>query len=89
MPLFRFGLHCGERFRYEYDFTADWTLDIRLEKALPLIKTGLFRYVSVEAEQRRRKTVLEPGIIWSAWTAISISRPSKSSESWLRRRGDF
>ncbi len=35
MPLFRFGLHCGERFRYEYDFTADWTLDIRLEKALP------------------------------------------------------
>jgi Plasmid pRiA4b ORF-3-like protein len=35
VPLFRFGLHCGERFRYEYDFTADWTLDIRLEKALP------------------------------------------------------
>ena len=35
MPLFRFGLHCGERFRYEYDFTADWTLDIRIEKALP------------------------------------------------------
>jgi hypothetical protein len=34
VPLFRFGLHCGERFRYEYDFTADWTLDIRLEKAL-------------------------------------------------------
>jgi len=29
--LGRFGLHCGERFRYEYDFTADWTLDIRLE----------------------------------------------------------
>jgi hypothetical protein len=35
VPLFRFGLHCGERFRYEYDFTADWALDIRLEKALP------------------------------------------------------
>ena len=29
VPLSRFGLHCGERFRYEYDFTADWTLDIR------------------------------------------------------------
>ena len=35
VPLSRFGLHCGERFRYEYDFTADWRLDIRLEKALP------------------------------------------------------
>jgi Plasmid pRiA4b ORF-3-like protein len=27
VPLSRFGLHCGERFRYEYDFTADRTLD--------------------------------------------------------------
>ena len=35
VPLCRFGLHCGERFRYEYDFTVDWALDIRLEKALP------------------------------------------------------
>src|SRR4051812_26488517 len=24
VPLSRFRLHCGERFRYEYDFTADW-----------------------------------------------------------------
>jgi Plasmid pRiA4b ORF-3-like protein len=35
IPLSRFRLHCGERFRYEYDFTADWKLDIRLEKLLP------------------------------------------------------
>ncbi len=35
VPLFRFPLHCGERFRYEYDFTADWKLDIRLERVLP------------------------------------------------------
>jgi hypothetical protein len=35
VPLSRFHLHCGERFRYEYDFTADWKLDIRLEKVLP------------------------------------------------------
>jgi hypothetical protein len=34
VPLSRFGLHCGERFRYEYDFTANWKLDIRLERAL-------------------------------------------------------
>src|ERR1700736_1361386 len=34
VPLSRFRLHCGERFRYEYDFTADWKLDIRLEGAL-------------------------------------------------------
>jgi hypothetical protein len=32
VPLSRFGLRCGERFRYEYDFTADWTLP---EKGLP------------------------------------------------------
>src|ERR1700740_297394 len=34
-PFPAFRLHCGERFRYEYDFTADWKLDIRLEGALP------------------------------------------------------
>jgi len=36
VPLSRFQLHCGERFRYEYDFIANWKLDIRLEKRLPL-----------------------------------------------------
>jgi len=36
VPLSRFRLHSGERFRYEYDFTADWKLNIRLERALPL-----------------------------------------------------
>jgi Plasmid pRiA4b ORF-3-like protein len=35
VPLSRFRLHWGERFRYEYDFTADWKLDIRLERVLP------------------------------------------------------
>jgi Plasmid pRiA4b ORF-3-like protein len=35
VPLSRFRLHRGERFRYEYDFTADWRLDVRLEQALP------------------------------------------------------
>src|SRR5258708_33229305 len=34
VPLSRFRLHCGERFRFEYDFTADWKFDIRLEGAL-------------------------------------------------------
>ena len=62
MPLSRFRLHCGERFRYEYDFTADWKLDIRLERALPLIQNALFRHASTEGELRRRKIVLEPGI---------------------------
>jgi Plasmid pRiA4b ORF-3-like protein len=35
VPLSRFRLHRGERFRYEYDFTADWKLDLRLERAVP------------------------------------------------------
>jgi hypothetical protein len=30
-----FGLHCGERFRYVYDFGAYWECDIRLETLLP------------------------------------------------------
>jgi hypothetical protein len=34
VPLSRFRLHRGERFRYEYDFTADWQLDLRLERVL-------------------------------------------------------
>ena len=42
VPLSRFRLRCGERFRYEYDFTADWKLDVRLERALPFdSKRGL------------------------------------------------
>jgi hypothetical protein len=35
VPLSRFRLHGGEHFRYEYDFTADWQLNLRLERALP------------------------------------------------------
>jgi len=35
VPLSRFRLHGGERFRYEYDFTAAWQLDLRLERVLP------------------------------------------------------
>jgi Plasmid pRiA4b ORF-3-like protein len=35
VPLSRFRLHRGERFRYEYDFTADWQLNLRLERVLP------------------------------------------------------
>jgi hypothetical protein len=30
-----FGLHQGERFRYEYNFFAQWQCDIRLESRLP------------------------------------------------------
>jgi hypothetical protein len=35
VPLSRFRLHRGERFRYEFDFTAGWQWDIRLEEVLP------------------------------------------------------
>jgi hypothetical protein len=35
LPLSRFRLHPRESFRYEYDFTANWRVDIRLEKILP------------------------------------------------------
>jgi hypothetical protein len=39
VPLSHFRLHRGERFRYKYDFTADWKLDLRLERALPFDPT--------------------------------------------------
>ena len=35
VPLSRFRLHPRESFRYEYDFTAHWRVDIRLEEILP------------------------------------------------------
>jgi len=60
-----------------------WTFGSR--RLCPLIKIGLFRYALVEAELRRRKTALEPGIIWSASIVTSIGCPSKNSELWLRR----
>ena len=50
VPLSRFRLHWGERFRYEYDFMADWKLDIRLERARPfnpnraLLRQQVFTY---------------------------------------------
>jgi hypothetical protein len=72
--LSRFGLHCGERFHYEYASRpiGHWTFGLR--RLFPLIKIGLFRYTSAEAELHLRKTALERGITWSAWTATSISR---------------
>jgi hypothetical protein len=36
VPLSCFRLHLREYFRYEYDFTAHWQVQIRLEKILPL-----------------------------------------------------
>jgi hypothetical protein len=35
VPLSRFRLHPRESFRYEYDFMANWRVDIRLEEILP------------------------------------------------------
>lgn len=70
VPLSRFRLHCGERFRYEYDFTAGWALDVRLEQVRPWdpkfsgpVCTGALR----------RKTVPGPRIIWSGWTSTDAT----------------
>ena len=35
VPLSRFRLHPRESFRYEYDWIANWRVDIRLEEILP------------------------------------------------------
>ena len=36
VTLSDFRLHPRERFRYEYDFTAGWQIEIRLDKILPM-----------------------------------------------------
>jgi len=42
VPLSRSVCIAASAFRYEYDFTADWKLDVRLERALPFdSKRGL------------------------------------------------
>jgi len=89
VPLSRFRLHCGERFRYEYDFMADWKLDIRWSELCLLIPTALFHPVSAEAELRRPKTALEPWIISSGWIGTEATCPSMSSTSWLKPCGGF
>ena len=40
--LYGLHLHCGERFRYVYDFGAYWECDIRLEALLPLARRHLY-----------------------------------------------
>jgi hypothetical protein len=89
VPLRRFGLHCGERFRYEYDFTADWRLDIRLEKALPF---GQDRALPLCIGGSR---AAPPENCPGAWDYLErldrhkYQPPSKNSESWLRQCSDF
>jgi hypothetical protein len=51
VPLSHFRLHPRESFRYEYDFTANWRVDIRLEEILPQDQR-FCRFV--RAEERRR-----------------------------------
>src|SRR6201997_928788 len=89
VPLSRFRLHCGERFRYEYDFMGDWKLDIRLEGLCRLIQNALFRHASTEGELRRRKIVLEPGIISSGWIGTEATFPSTRCSSWSKPCGGF
>jgi hypothetical protein len=78
VPLSRFRLHCGEGFHYEYDFMADWKLDIRLERALPLDPNRTLPSCVGEAERRRPKTALEPWIISSGWIGTEATCPSMS-----------
>jgi hypothetical protein len=79
VPLSRFGLHCGERFRYAYDFTADWTLDIRLEKALPFDQN---RALPLCIGGSRAAPPEDCAGAWDYLERLdrhSISRPSKNS----------
>jgi hypothetical protein len=89
VPLSRFRLHCGERFRYEYDFMADWKLDIRLERALPFNPDRALPSCIGGSRAARPKTALEPWIILSGWIGTEATCPSMSSTSWLKPCGGF
>lgn len=59
VPLSRFRLHSREYFRYVYDFTADWKVDIRLEEILLSIRGALCRFAAAEEERHRAKNAPE------------------------------
>ena len=58
--LSRFRLHDGERFRYEYDFTAGWVLDVRLERAFDWDAKRTLPVCRADVGPRRRMTVAGP-----------------------------
>src|SRR5712691_3706248 len=53
---------------------GSWTFG--LSGLCPLIQNALFRHASMEGELRRRKIVLEPGIISSGWIGTEATFPS-------------
>src|SRR5438132_6319172 len=56
-----FYLHCGERFRYVYDFGAHWECEIRLEALLPLVSRRIYP-VCIGG-----KRAVPPEDCWGAW----------------------
>src|SRR3954454_23167680 len=74
VPLSCFRLHLREHFRYEYDFTAPWQVQIRLEKILPL-------------GRHRAKSMPDPWLIYSDWIATAANFPSKHWKQWRQRYG--
>ena len=87
VPLSRFRLHRGERFRYEYDFTADWNLDLRLERVLPLDPKRALPPAPAEAGRRRPEAARGPGLICSNWMSTKAACPSKSWCRWRKLPG--
>jgi hypothetical protein len=56
-----FCLHCGERFRYVYDFGAYWECEVRLEALLPLAPRRVYP-VCIGG-----KCAAPPEDCWGAW----------------------
>jgi hypothetical protein len=66
---------------------GSWTFGLR--GLWPLIQNALFRPASAAGELRRRKIVLEPGIISSGWIGTEATCPSTSCTSWPKPYGGF
>src|SRR5271167_2066746 len=89
VPLSRFRLHCGERFRYEYDFTADCKLDVRLERALPFDSKRALPSCIDERRAAPPGVVLEPGNISSGWIGTGATFQSTRCSSWSKPCAGF
>jgi hypothetical protein len=59
VPLSRFRLHPRESFRYEYDFTANWRVDIGWRRFCLRI-SAFCRSAWVEERRRRAKNMRAP-----------------------------
>jgi hypothetical protein len=95
VPLSRFRLHRGERFRYEYDLTVNWKLDLRLERVLPFDPERALPSCTGGSRAAPPEGYAGSGLLFSGWTGTKaacpleeLSRMAEALRQWLDAEGD-